>query len=66
MSNIHTLCKKISRVTDADIAGVERIIDQQMTYMHPSKVSVEKTNRTGEKNKLCLAKLRELRDLLNS
>ncbi len=67
MSNIHTLCKKIARLTDAEIAGVERIAQQQMDYMHPLKMATAgKTQATGKKNMECLKRLRELRDLLNS
>ncbi len=66
-SNIHTLCKKISRVTDAEIAGVEKIAKQQMDYIHPLRMaSATKVHNTGAKNLECLKKLRELRDLLNS
>ncbi len=66
-SNIHTICKKISRITDAEIAGVEKIAQQQMNYIHPLKMaSATKVHNTGVKNLECLKKLRELRDLLKS
>ncbi len=67
MSNIHTLCKKIARLSDADIAGVERIAQEQMDYMHPLKLAgAGKTQATGRKNMEILKRLRELRDLMNS
>ncbi len=66
-SNIHTICKKITRITDAEIAGVEKIAKQQMDYIHPLKMATAtKVHATGVKNLECLKKLRELRDLLKS
>ncbi len=66
-SNIHTICKKIVRITDAEIAGVEKIAQEQMNYMHPLKMATAAASRDrGKKNMEILKRLRELRDLMKS
>lgn len=62
---IHTLCRKVAKITDAELADVEMMAAEQTNYAHPLKMATATRVRgAGNYNQRVVAKLRELRDTI--
>lgn len=65
MKNIHSLCRKVAKITDAKLAEVEQMAAAQVAHTHPLKMATAgRINSAGSHNQRVLAKLRELRDTI--
>lgn len=62
MKNLHTICKKVIAITDAEFDAAEAEARQQAGYVHPLKMATaSRVTEAGKHNLLVIAKLRELR-----
>lgn len=65
MKNIHSICRKVAKITDAEIAEVEQMAQDQSGYVHPLKMATAgRVQNAGNHNQRVIAKLRELRDTI--
>ncbi len=62
MKNIHAICRKVAKLTDAELAEADTEAQEQRSYMHPLKMATaSRTQAAGSHNQRVLAKVRELR-----
>jgi hypothetical protein len=65
MKNIHTICRKVAKLTDQELATADSEAAEQWTYLHPLKLArAARVHAAGNHNQRVLAKLRELRDTI--
>jgi hypothetical protein len=65
MKNIHSICRKVAKLTDAEFAEVEAMAAEQRGYVHPLKMgTAARLHAAGNHNERVVAKLRELRDTI--
>lgn len=62
MKNLHTICKKVLAITDAELDAAEAEARLQVGYMHPLKMATAgRVQKAGRHNQIVIAKLRELK-----
>lgn len=65
MKNINAVCRKVAKLTDAELAEADQITADQIGYCHPLKIaSSRRTQGAGRHNQRVLEKLKELRSTI--
>ena len=62
---INEICKKVLSITDEELAEMDKIAKDQLSYNHPMKMAtVRWQHELGEHNKAVLKGLRKLRETI--
>ena len=63
--SIYSVCRAIRKITDEELAELEKVAKGQLEYCSPLKMATQgRQNALGKHNLAVLAKLRELRDAI--
>lgn len=65
MKNIHALCKKVVKLTEAELDAADAEIASQKSFMHPLKMKTAGNVRAaGNHNERVMVALRNLRTVI--
>ena len=65
MKKISAICKQINKLTDEEFTEADEMALNQKAYISPLKLATQRrTHHAGVHNTRVLAKLRELRDII--